>query len=163
MAAPVSRPLGWLVFACRVVLGAAFVLAGVLKLQEPQRLAEAIDAFKVIPKSGEHLVLLAAFAIPWAEIIAGVFLLIGLWARSAALLLTIMLLVFIAMIASVLIRIEMGEKLSASCTCFGKLDWPCLPKLGWCQITRDVVMIGLALPVLIWGPGPCAIDREPPK
>jgi len=162
MAKPM-RPMGWLVLPCRVVLGGLFVLAGVMKMQDLQAFAEAIDAFKIIPERAEFLIPFAAFAMPWIEVFAGAFLVLGLWSRASALVISAMLVAFIAMIASVLIRIEMGQPLSVTCTCFGKLEWPCPPKLGMCQIWRDVVMLVMGAVVLKWAPGPLAIDRESTK
>ncbi|HYE62235.1 MAG TPA: DoxX family protein [Phycisphaerales bacterium] len=154
------RPMGWLVLPCRVVLGGLFIVAGVMKLRDPQGFAEAIAAFKLIPERADYLTVFTAFAMPWIELLAGAFLVIGLWARASALLIGALLVAFIVMIASVLIRIKMGVQLSVSCTCFGELEWPCGETLGMCQIWRDVVLLAMAVPVLVWGPGPLAIDRE---
>jgi uncharacterized membrane protein YphA (DoxX/SURF4 family) len=161
--AKVPTPMGWLVLPCRVVLGGLFVLAGVLKMQDTQKFAEAINAFRVIPVEADYLVIFAAFAMPWIELFAGAFLLLGLWTRASALVISAMLVAFIAMIAWVLIRVNMGQDLSVSCTCFGKLEWPCPAKLGMCQIWRDVVMLAMGVVVLAWAPGPLAIDRESTK
>ena len=162
--AKVPTPMGWLVLPCRVVLGGLFVLAGVMKMQDTQGFAEAINAFRIIPEKADYLVVFAAFAMPWIELIAGLFLLAGLWTRASALVISAMLVAFIAMIGSVLYRIQvLNIPLSVTCTCFGKLEWPCPPKLGWCQIWRDVVMLAMGVVVLAWAPGPLAIDRESTK
>jgi uncharacterized membrane protein YphA (DoxX/SURF4 family) len=152
------KAMGWLVLPCRVILGGLFVFAGVMKLLKPMDFAQAIEAFKLMPEKAEHLTVLATFVMPWLEIITGGFLVIGLWARSAALVISALLVVFIGMIASVLVR-----GLDVNCGCFGKFEYPCTGPMGWCQIIRDLVMLGMGAVVVAWGPGPLAIDRESTK
>jgi uncharacterized membrane protein YphA (DoxX/SURF4 family) len=82
-------------------------------------------------------------------------LVLGLWARGAAGVIVAMLLAFIAGVISVILR-----GIDTKCSCFGDIEWPCTGGVGWCQVVRNMIMIGLALPVFIWGPGPLALDRE---
>jgi uncharacterized membrane protein YphA (DoxX/SURF4 family) len=145
--------MGWLVFPARVLLGGLFVFAGVMKLTSPQLFVQAIAAFKLnIP---DHLLILLTFVVPWTEILAGTALALGLWARSSALLIALMLLGFIGGIASVLIR-----KMDVHCSCFGSFEIPCTGPVGPCHLIRNTVLLALAGIVLAWGPGPLAIDRE---
>lgn len=151
------RPVGWLVLPCRVVLGALFVFAGVVKLQNPQLFQQSIAAFKTgLP---EHLEILFTFAVPWTEVVAGAALLLGLWARASALVLCGLLLGFIGLVVSVLMR----PHLSVSCSCFGKFEIPCTGPVGTCHLARNSVMLALGLVVVLFGPGPLAIDRESTK
>jgi uncharacterized membrane protein YphA (DoxX/SURF4 family) len=150
-----GHPIGWLVLTCRVALGGLFVFAAWMKLSGPQAFADSVLAFKIIPESADHLSTLTTFVVPWTEMVAGVALILGLWARSAALVLSAMLVVFIAGIGSVLYR-----HMDVSCGCFGKFEWPCTGPLGWCQIGRDLAMLAMGLLVVLKGPGPLAIDRE---
>lgn len=149
------RPMGWLVLPCRVVLGGLFILAGVMKLLKPMDFAQAIEAFKLVPKEAEHLTVLATYAMPWLEVLTGLCLVVGFWTRASAALVCALLVAFIGMIASVLVR-----GLDVKCGCFGKFEYPCTGPIGWCQIVRDVVMLGMGLVVVAWGPGPLAVDRE---
>lgn len=132
-------------------MASLFILAAVLKLSNPQGFAEAIQGFQIVPG---HLVKLLAYALPWTELLAGVLLLIGMWSRACALLITLLLLGFIVGIASVLWR-----GLSTTCACFGSLEFPCGHEVGYCQIIRNTVFVGLALPVIIYGPGRFAVGR----
>ncbi|MFA6044242.1 MAG: MauE/DoxX family redox-associated membrane protein [Phycisphaerales bacterium] len=151
------RPLGWLVLPCRIILGGLFVFAGVIKLMNPQLFQQAIAAFKV-PGMPSHLEILLTFVVPWCEIAAGAALLLGLWTRSAALLLSSMLVVFIALISSVLWR-----GMDVKCGCFGKFEVPCTGPVGPCHLVRNGVLLALGLMVVFFGPGPLAIDRESTK
>lgn len=148
--------MGWLAFPARVLLGGLFVFAGVMKLSEPQLFAQAIGAFKFnLP---DHAVVLATFATPWVEIIAGAALALGFWSRAAAALLALMLAAFIGAIVSVIQR-----KIDAHCSCFGSFEIPCTGPVGLCHIIRNSVLLALAGICLRWGPGPLAIDRESTK
>lgn len=149
------RPLGWLVLPVRVALGALFVFAGVMKLQDPQAFAFSIKAFKMLPESGDHLVVLAALALPWAEVLAGAMLVLGLWGRAAALVIFAMLLVFLGGMISVIAR-----GMNVECTCFGKYEFPCSGAIGPCHLVRNGVLAAGALLCVLAGPGPLAIDKE---
>jgi uncharacterized membrane protein YphA (DoxX/SURF4 family) len=150
-----AHPIGWLVLTCRVALGGLFVFAAWMKLSNPQSFADAVLAFKIIPDTADHLTTLTTFIVPWTEMVAGVLLILGAWARSAALVLSVMLAVFIVGIGSVLYR-----HMDVSCGCFGKFEWPCKGNLGMCQIGRDALMLAMGLLVVFRGPGPFAIDKE---
>jgi len=154
MAAAV-RPMGWLVLPARLALGALFIFAAYVKLSNPQHFALSVAAFKLLP---DHLAVLVTFVVPWTELVAGVALVVGLWARSAAFLLALVLAVFMAGIGSVLYR-----QMDVECGCFGKFEIPCTGKVGVCHLARNGVLILLALVVMIWGPGPLAVDRESTK
>jgi uncharacterized membrane protein YphA (DoxX/SURF4 family) len=143
------------VLLSRLALGGLFIFAAYMKLKSPQAFAISVKAFDVIDASADHLNILITFVVPWTEMIAGVVLVLGLWARAAAMVLSAMLVVFIAGIASVIYR-----NMDVTCGCFGKFEWPCMGKLGMCQIGRDAAMLLMGLLVVWKGPGPLAIDRE---
>lgn len=151
-----SRPLGWLAFPCRVILGGLFVFAGTVKLMNPQLFQQSISAFKV--GAPDHLVVLATFSLPWTELLVGVALILGLWTRAASALLSLILIAFVALLSSVLIR-----KMDVSCSCFGKFEVPCPSKVGACQLIRNAVLLTMTGIVFFFGPGPLAIDRESTK
>lgn len=147
------RAWGLACLASRVILGGLFILAGVLKLQNPLHFKQAILAFKIT--TPEHLTTLATFALPWTELLAGVLLVIGWWARPAAGVLALMLAAFISAMASVMLR-----GIDTHCSCFGKLEFPCGSSVGWCQIIRNSALLLLAAVVLARGAGSLAIERE---
>lgn len=150
-----ARPIGWIVLPVRVLLGAIFVLAGYLKIEDPQAFAFAIKGFKILP---DHLIVSAAFVLPCIEILAGVLLIVGLWARSAAIVIFLMLLAFTAGQFSVIQR-----GLDVKCTCFGNLEWPCSGAIGTCHLVRNSVLMLMAIVAATLGPGPLAIDRHPQR
>lgn len=138
----------------RMVLGGLFVLAGYLKLQDPTFFAFSINGFHMGLDAG--VVNILAHVVPWTEVIAGVLLVVGLWARGAALVIVLMLVAFIAGIASVMLR-----GLDVHCGCFGKaLKLFCgdLP-MGWCHLIRNTLMAVAGVLVVMVGPGVAALDN----
>lgn len=128
----------------RVALGGLFLFAAYNKLRDPQQFAFSIKAFDLVP---DGFATFATFAVPWTEIVVGTALVLGVWARSAAALLMLMLAVFIAAFASVLYR-----GMDVTCGCFGKFEVPCKGPVGACHIARNAVLFGLA-GIVAWGGG----------
>ena len=151
-----------LLLPLRLALGGLFIFAAWVKLSNPQDFAISIKAFEILdPKTAGPVIQLATFALPWAELICGVLLILGLFTRPAAALLALQLVVFTAAIASVLYR-----KLDVECGCFGDYDWPCggvdaegKPRvLGMCHIWRDLALLVPALILTFRGGGVLALD-----
>ena len=138
----------------RIFAGGLFVIAGWIKVNDPHSFYDAIKGFDIVPDGAEHMGLLAAFAIPWAELICGVMILVGLGTRSASLLATVMLLVFMGGIASVMLR-----EVHTSCGCFGKLDFLCTGPIGECHLIRNGVHAATLVALMLAGAGRISFDR----
>ncbi len=143
-------------FPIRVALGGVFMLAAYNKINGIQSFAEAIKGFKVIDaEEYGHLIVTAAYTMPWAEMIVGVLLVLGLWTRAAAAGVWIMLVGFIA----ALIHVIMDETISADCSCFGDMEFICPPGVSWCQVGRNLVLL-IPTTYLVWRQGGfLALDR----
>ncbi len=135
----------------RLGLAAVFGFAAFVKLTGPQSFADSVKAFKVLP---DHLVILATFTIPWAEALCAVLLLLGLWTRAAALVLSVQLAIFIAGIISVLVR-----GMDVKCGCFGQYDLMCSGPLGWCNVGQNALLLAGALLILVRGGGGASADQ----
>jgi putative oxidoreductase len=96
----------------RVVLGALFVLAGVLKAYDPGSFAIEVQRYNLIPWAPGALV---AVYLPWLEILSGGLLVLRRYERGALLLITCLLIVFTLALASAMVR-----GLGIDCGCFGK-------------------------------------------
>jgi putative oxidoreductase len=127
--------LRWLVLAIRIALGAAFVYAGSIKIQDPSELAITVASFQILPNL---LISPLALALPPFEIICGVLLILGLWRRPAALGITLLLAIFLIAIAAALAR-----GLTIDCGCFGT-GTPSRAKM-WLDLGRDILLLGAAL------------------
>lgn len=103
-----------LFFLMRVAAGVIFVYSGFEKLLSPyQNFLSVIYGYKVIGGSVAHA---AAILVPWIELLAGLYLLLGLWTRLAAGILWGLNSIFIIAITQALIR-----KLPIQdCGCFGE-------------------------------------------
>lgn len=150
-----GRALDLSTLPARLTVGGLFVLAGGLKLSDVQSFAFAIKGFKVIPAdTGAHLIVSAAYTLPWIEIFAGTLLILGLWSRPAAYLLLAQLAVFTAALLSVIAR----PSVHADCSCFGDIQWPCGGEVGWCQVIRNIGLIAITLVVAFRGGGAISLD-----
>ena len=100
--------------ALRAVAGALFTASGFLKLIQPhQNFQSVIETYGVI--SGQPAAW-AARAFPWAEFLLGIFLALGLWTRSAARGLWLLVSVFlVALVSALWRRLPIGD-----CGCFGE-------------------------------------------
>ncbi len=127
-------------FVFRLVLGGLFIYAGAVKVLDPLDFAQDIRNYRLV---GQSLSFIAAIVLPWLEILAGAFLIAGLWRRGAALVITGLLVFFI-----VLTAVTMARGLDVDCGCFGSLS----RKSGWSVIIEDLAMLGLGLCLLFAPP-----------
>jgi uncharacterized membrane protein YphA (DoxX/SURF4 family) len=112
-----ARPAGWRRFTpwistvVRVALAAVFAAASLSKIGNVQATVRAVRAYQILPESLVHPV---AYALPYLELAVAVLLLVGLGTRIVAILAGVMILLFIAAVASAGAR---GLKID--CGCFG--------------------------------------------
>lgn len=146
------RRLGhWFGLAARLGLGLTFVVAGLLKVADPQASVRAVHAYQLLPYGVSQIV---GFALPWLEIGLGALLLLGLLTRFAAAALVLLLAAFVVAIGSAWAR-----GLSIDCGCFGgggavpKGQAAYLP-----EMLRDTGLLLLGL-WLVWRPAtPFAVE-----
>ncbi len=133
---------------CRFVAGGALVLAGLIKLGNPQALMLSIQGYELAPA---FLIPFLAYALPWSELVIGLLLLYGAWSREAATLATALFALFTFAVISVLVR-----KISLDCGCFGGMFGEAA--IGWHTVGRNAVFLACSVAILWKGPGPLAID-----
>ncbi len=97
----------------RFLVGGAFVLAGALKIADPAKFADDVSHYRLVPYA---LLNLVAILLPWIEVVAGLFVLVGVWLRASACLITCLTALFFGLIVSALAR-----GLNIECGCFGTL------------------------------------------
>ena len=98
-------------FAARIILGGAFLYAGVVKALQPAAFLDDIRSFQILPDPWAACV---AMGLPWLEIFAALAILTG-WLRPGALLVTAgMLVTFIAAALH-----AMSRGIDIRCGCFG--------------------------------------------
>jgi putative oxidoreductase len=121
-----------------LVLGGLFFYAGLQKLLHPYEFAEAILAYQLLPVS---LVGLAAAALPWVEIAAGLCLAAGLKRRSCLLILSGLLAAFLVVI---LITLARGLKIDCGCGLFSQRQ------VGLAAILEDLFLLAWASGLYWW-------------
>jgi uncharacterized membrane protein YphA (DoxX/SURF4 family) len=100
----------WLTVRVSIALGLFFIVASLPKLGDPPSFAHMIYNYRILPGV---FVNLAALVMPWTEILSGMALVLGLWRRSAAALIGVMLVVFI-----VAISFNLARDNAIDCGCF---------------------------------------------
>jgi uncharacterized membrane protein YphA (DoxX/SURF4 family) len=136
---------------CRLVVGAVFLLAGVLKISDHTGMAAAIDAYEVLPSG---LIDAMAWMIPALEIAAGLMLILGLATRLAAWLVSGMLVAFL--IGPIQAKIR---GLNIDCGCFAPGAEPPPGGIPWLDIARDFALLGASLAVALGPRSPLALDN----
>ncbi|MGA2079781.1 MAG: MauE/DoxX family redox-associated membrane protein [Holophaga sp.] len=134
----------WLTVRVQIALGAVFVAAALPKLMDPPGFAEAIWNYRLAPA---WLIHPAALVLPWLELLCGLALCLGLWARAAAAWLGTLLLVFTAALA-----INLARHHPVDCGCFRTQTAPRsaeerVADMRW-AILRDLGLLALAAQIL---------------
>jgi uncharacterized membrane protein YphA (DoxX/SURF4 family) len=123
----------------RMVFGLVFIYAGGTKIPDPAGFAETIVNYRILPAS---LVSPAAVFIPWIEVLCGLSLVFGVFARGGALLLDLMLGAFTASVAY-----NWWRGLDIECGCFGDAE---IMNAGMAAATiRDAALLLIGL-VVLW-------------
>lgn len=110
--------------------------ASVVKIPHPREFALAIENYHILPFSYS---LPLALILPWLEAICGSFIILGLFTRTGAGVILVLLLVFIGALASALFR-----GLDIACGCF---DLKSKPSSAWGLINyifRDIILVFFA-------------------
>lgn len=141
--------MSWLVLILRIVLGAIFIVAGGSKVGHADVFAAQIAGFRLLAPA---VIAPIAIALPFLEILLGIYLILGLFTRTAAWAAVILLGIFDLAIASAVVR-----GMTVSCGCFGPTD---ASVTTWPEVARDAVFVILAAVVALRPPGMLALDRR---
>ena len=123
--------------AVRITLGVLFIYAALLKIADPVAFAGSVAAYRILPYFASYL---TAAVLPFLELVCGVLLVCGYWVKGGALIIAGMNVVFIAALASAIVR-----GLDIDCGCFKQGG----PKTSpWLALARDFVFLVMTLCVL---------------
>ena len=147
--------LDWLGTLARTVLGGVLLVAGLIKVADPVESVAAVRAYQVLPESLERLV---GYGLPFLEIGLALLLVTGFATRVAAIGGGLLVVGFVAGIASAWAR-----GLAIDCGCFGgggAVDAADVDYLV--PLLRDIGLMILA-GYLAWRPrSALAVDHRPP-
>jgi uncharacterized membrane protein YphA (DoxX/SURF4 family) len=130
---PPKNSVIYITWMLRLVVGGAFIFAGVLKIADPAKFAIDVSNYRLVP---HELINLVAILMPWMEVVAGAFVLAGIWLRAAAMVITSMTVMFAIVILSALAR-----GLNIECGCFGTLGGK---NIGLVNLLIDTTLFCLA-------------------
>jgi putative oxidoreductase len=135
----------WLTVRVQFVLAAFFVVAGLSKIADPPGFAHEIHNYRIVPGP---IVNAMALILPWLEVVTGAALFFGIYRRTSAKILAVLLLVFIAALG-----INLARGRPVDCGCFGtskvqRTDAERLKEMK-IAIARDVGLLLLAGQILL--------------
>ena len=121
----------------RIALGALFAYAAILKISDPVTFAGSVAAYQILPYFWNYV---AAAVLPFVELFCGLLLISGYRVKSAALLITAMNVVFMAALASTIVR-----GLDIDCGCFKQGGEK---TSAWVAIARDSLFLAMCFVIL---------------
>lgn len=133
----------------RLVLGGVFIASAIAKIGNVQvshahgiqfshvpdvtQFAQDVANYHVPPRALNNLV---AITLPWIELLAGGLLFIGIWKRASAVVITALMVVFLAAIGWAL-----AHGYDIRCGCFGTVD---ARRVGVTALAEDFVLLAIA-------------------
>jgi len=105
-----------IVWGLQAVLGAFFIWSGITKLPDLSGFTQTVANYQLVDRPWDAV---AAYFVPWVEIIAGLALVTGILVKGGLLILLTMLIGFSAAIAWV-----WSQGLNINCGCYGASDEP---------------------------------------
>lgn len=134
----------WISLVLRLILAGVFLYAGAPKLGHLDASRRSVRAYEIFSYDVANII---GTVLPLAEVALGLVLLVGLFTRFAAITSLVLLVVFIAGIASAWAR-----GISIDCGCFSEGGAVAASQTQYPQeIARDVVLVVLA-GLLAWRP-----------
>ncbi|MGB9763824.1 MAG: MauE/DoxX family redox-associated membrane protein [Candidatus Saccharicenans sp.] len=124
----------------RLIIGGIFIWAAVTKIADPLSFAQDVRNYRL---TGQLVSFLTALFLPWIELLGGLFLIIGIFPRASALLLSGLLTFFIMLVAITIIR-----GINVECGCFGTIS----RRTDFWLILEDAVWLVMSL-ILLFSPG----------
>lgn len=135
---PVGRTWAWLGLLARLVTGGVWLVAGALKVTTPDASINAVRAYQLLPPGLADLV---GLLLPAVEIAVGLALILGVFARPAAVASAVLFVAFIIGIASVWAR---GIEIDCGCFGGGGAKEDAADAYPW-EIARDVALLAASL------------------
>jgi uncharacterized membrane protein YphA (DoxX/SURF4 family) len=142
------RILPWIGLAIRLGAAAIWIIAGAAKIGDLQHFHAQVDAYKLLPHALEAPF---AYALPFVEVVVGIYLVIGLLVRPAAIVACVLMAMFIVAMSQAWTR-----GLSIDCGCFGALA---RHKVGLWTVLRDAALGIPSLILAIWPARFASLDQ----
>jgi putative oxidoreductase len=124
----------------KIIIGGLFIVSSITKLPNPDKFAESIAAYKLVP---DVLIPPLSVLIPWLQVICGVLLVLDIYSQSAALIFCGLLAVYTAAIT-----IDYFRGFQIDCGCFDLLGLE--DTIGIRSILRDIGFLAITAVVVIF-------------
>lgn len=129
----------YLTMFSRLLVGGVFIYASIYKIIEPASFAKSIWYYHLMPG---YLINLLALVLPWVEFVAGVFLILGVLYRGAALWMNVLLVVFVIALSTTIAR-----GIDIDCGCFKTAQ--SATESAWKSVVRNLVLLVFAVQMYV--------------
>jgi uncharacterized membrane protein YphA (DoxX/SURF4 family) len=130
----------------RMMVGLLFIYACIDKIVAPAYFAGTIQNYQLLSVS---LINIVSITLPWLELICGILLMVGIWHRAAAVIISFLMTVFIIAILSVILR-----GLDIECGCFGSDT-----SANWARIVEDIFLLVFSLQIVFYPNSKLALEN----
>jgi len=135
---PPIRRSPYLAVAGRLLLGAIFISFALSKILRPAVFALNTVDYGMMPSFGVNL---WALALPWAELVVGLFLVLGIRTRAAATLIGAMNVIFIVGLVWAILH-----HLPINCGCVGEVGEP----VNWWKVLKNTGMLVMTIQIFLY-------------
>lgn len=135
---PPIRRSPYLSVFCRLLLGAIFISFALSKILRPAVFALNVVDYGMMPSWGVNL---WALALPWAELVVGLFLILGIRTRAAATLIGAMNIIFIVGLVHAILH-----HMPINCGCVGEVGEP----VNWLKVIKNGGMLVMTIQIFLY-------------
>jgi uncharacterized membrane protein YphA (DoxX/SURF4 family)/rhodanese-related sulfurtransferase len=135
---PPIRRSPYLSVFCRLLLGAIFISFALSKVLRPVVFALNVVDYNMMPGWGVNL---WALALPWAELVVGLFLILGIRTRAAATIIGAMNVMFIAGLVNAIF-----QQMPINCGCVGEVGEP----VNWLKVLKNTGMLVMCIQIFLY-------------
>jgi len=123
---------------CRLLLGAIFISFALSKILRPAVFALNVVDYNMMPAWGVNL---WSLALPWAELLVGLFLILGIRTRAAATLIGAMNIIFIVGLVNAILH-----HMPINCGCVGEVGEP----VNWLKVLKNTGMVVMCIQIFFY-------------
>jgi putative oxidoreductase len=123
---------------CRVLLAAIFISFALSKIMRPAVFALNVVDYNLTPAWGVNL---WSLALPWGELVVGLFLLLGIRTRAAATLIGAMNVIFIVGLVNAILH-----HMPINCGCVGEVGEP----VNWLKVMKNTGMLVMCIQIFLY-------------
>jgi len=138
MLIPPIRRDPYLSVFCRVLLAAIFISFALSKIMRPAVFVLNVVDYNLMPAWGVNL---WSLALPWAELVVGLFLLLGIRTRAAATLIGAMNVIFIVGLVNAILH-----DMPINCGCVGEVGEP----VNWWKVMKNTGMLIMCIQIFLY-------------